>query len=76
MLHVNEKYFTHIFNSEKTIFDNKKNEKYDMTSFNLEQQKQAPEVFYKKRCSYKFHRKEPVSEPLFSEVRDLGLQLY
>ena len=31
-------------------------------------EKQPPEVFYKKRCSYKFrkiHRKTPVPEPLF-----------
>ena len=37
-------------------------------------QKQLPEVFYKKRCSYKFrkiHRKTPVPESLFNKVAAL-----
>ena len=37
-------------------------------------QKQPPEVFYKKRCSYKFrkiHRKTPVPESLFNKVAAL-----
>ena len=37
-----------IFNCEKTIFDKKKFEKCDMTSFNLGKQKQPLEVFNKK----------------------------
>ena len=35
-------------------------------------QKQPPEVFYKKRCSKKFHRKTPVLESSFIKVAGLG----
>ena len=42
-----------------------------LNSIWLNIQKQPPELFCRKRCSYKFckiHRKTPVPEPLFSKV--------
>ena len=44
---------------------------YQNGTLNLDFQKQPPEVFCKKSCSYKFHkihRKRPVPEPLFNKA--------
>ena len=43
---------------------------WQMVTITISSQKQPPEVFCKKRCSYKFrkiHRKTPVPECLFKE---------
>ena len=69
----------HIFNCEKTIFDKKKFEKCDMTSFNLGKQKQPLEVFNKKGVLKNFAKvagKHLCQSLFFNNVAGRSKQLY